>query len=133
MLNKLLIDPPSGNPVIDNMTPPPVFYKDDNIEMTCSVSGGLPTANLSWDCPGLISNSQRWNSSHSWLSASGTATKGLNGKTCTCTAQHYAWIPLGSNLRTVQTPTITVYCECCYLHSYLDLSISKSLCYIILE
>ena len=105
------IDQPSGNPVIDNMNSPPVFYKDDNIEMLCSVSGGLPPANLSWDCPGLTSNSQRGNSTHSWLTASGTATKALNGKTCTCAAQHYAWVPVGSNLRTVQTPNIIVYCE----------------------
>ena len=109
------IDPPSGNPVIDNRKPPPVFYKDYDIEMTCSVLGGLPPANLSWDCPGLTSNTQRGNSSHSWMTASGTATivaiTALNEKTCTCTAVHYAWIPLGSNLRTVQTPNITVYCE----------------------
>ena len=102
----MFIDPPS-NPV----TPPLIVYKDDNIELTCSVSGGLPPANLSWDCPGLTSNSQRRNSSHSWLTASGTATRAMNGKTCTCTAQHYAWTPLGSNPRTVQTPNITVYCE----------------------
>ena len=107
----MLVDPPSGNPVIGYMTLPPVFYKDDNIEMTCSVSGGLPPANLSLDCPGLTSNSQTGNSSHTCLTASGTATKALNGKTCTCTAQHYAWLILGSNQRTVQTPNITVYCE----------------------
>ena len=110
-VKNLFIDPPSGNPVIDNKNSPPVFYKDDNIEMTCSVSGGLPPANLSWDCPGLTSISQRGNSSHSWLVASGTATRALNGKSCRCTAQHYAWLPLESNLRTVQTPNITVYCK----------------------
>ena len=97
------------------MHPLLVVYEDDNIEMTCSVSGGLPTANLSLDCPGLTINSQRWNSSHTWLTASGIATRSLNGKTCTCTAQHYAWIPLGSNLRTTETPAIDVYCKFIYI------------------
>ena len=118
----IFVDPPSGNPVIGYINPFPVFYKGDNIEMTCCIPGGLPPTNLSWDCDGLTSSSQRVNSSHSWLTASGTATKWLNGKTCTCTAQHYAWIPLGSNLRTVQTPNITVYCEywCTFLSRYLS-------------
>ena len=79
--------------------------------MTCSISGGFPPANLSLDCPGLTNYSQGQNSSYSWVTASGTATRALNGKICNCTAEHYAWIPLGSNLRITEAPGFNVYCE----------------------
>ena len=110
--NFLSTDPPPGNPTLRNIKSL-VLYEEDHIQMTCDIIGGSPLANLSWDCPGLDSQTGS-DSSKRWSTVSGTVRRTLNSTRCACTAQHYAWLPPESQTRTVHTPLITVYCK------YLD-------------
>ena len=89
------------------------LYEGDPLQMTCDIIGGSPLANLSWDCAGLDSQTGS-DSNKRWSTVSGTVRRSLNSQRCSCTAQHYAWLPPASQTRTVHTPLITVYCK------YLD-------------
>ena len=108
----LSTDPPVSRPTLRNMMSLDL-YEGDPQQMTCDIIGGSPLANLSWDCPGLdfLIGSD---SSKRWSTVSGTVRRTLNNRHCSCTAQHYAWLPPESQTRTVHTPLITVYCK------YLD-------------
>ena len=105
-------DPPPGSPTLHNIDSRSslVLYEGDPLQMTCDIIGGSPLANLSWDCPGLDSQT-RSGSVKRWSTVSGTVKRTLNSKTCACTAQHYAWLHPESQSRTVHTPLITVYCK----------------------
>ena len=78
--------------------------------MTCDIEGGSPLANLSWDCPGLDSQTGS-DSNKTWSTVNGTVRRSLNNQRCVCTAQHYAWLPEASQKKTKQTPVFTVYCK----------------------
>ena len=116
----LSTDPPPLNQTLPNIdsTAPLVFYEGDSLEMTCEIEGGSPLANLSYDCPGLDSQTGS-DSSKTWSTVNGTVRRTLNNQRCACTAQHYAWLPPESQTRTVLTPLITVFCK---------LNISRLLC-----
>ena len=108
----MLTDPPPGSPTLRNIdsTSPLVLYEGDPLEMTCDIVGGSPLATLTWDCPGLDSQTGS-DSIQRWSTVSGTVRRSLNNQACACTAQHYAWLPPESQTRIVHTPFITVYCK----------------------
>ena len=88
-----------------------VLYEDDQSEMMCSITGGVPVANLTWDCLGLTTVGSGNNRTTSWSIVSGTVNRMLDRTRCNCIAHHYAWLTPQSNTRSVQTPEISVYCK----------------------
>ena len=88
-----------------------VLYEDDQSEMMCSITGGVPVANLTWYCPGLTTVVAGNNRTLSWSKISRTVNRMLDRTRCNCTAHHCAWIAPRSNTRSVQTPEISVYCK----------------------
>ena len=88
-----------------------VIYEDDHSEMMCSITGRVPVANLTWDCPELTTVEAENNTTVSWSKVSGTVNRMMDRTRCNCTAEHYAWLAPQSNTRSVQTPQISVYCK----------------------
>ena len=66
-------DPPSTYPVIDGVqgVETQVVYEDDQSVMMCSITGGVPVANLTWDCLGLTTVEAGNNRTTSWSIVSG--------------------------------------------------------------
>lgn len=82
-----------------------VYTTGDSVNLTCTVFGGNPIANLSWECSSKDPITET--RSNSTLAASVLflkVDKTFNNKDCTCTASH----PLQNKTKTVK---LIVYCE----------------------
>ena len=101
------LDPPAGRPIIQG-PPSQSLYEDDSITITCLMNGGLPVANISLDCPSLVSRDMT-NSSFAASMATGNVQRTLNGRKCTCSAAHYAW--LDTEGPKTESPIFNIYCK----------------------
>ena len=88
--------------------PSQTLYEDDTITITCLMTGGLPVANISLNCPNLISRDMT-NSTSAASVASGNAKRTLDKNKCTCLAAHYAW--LDTEGPKTETPIFNIYCK----------------------
>lgn len=91
--------PPSGDLSISSSSHSFVYTTGDSVNLTCTVSGGNPIANLSWVCGS--NNPTTVTISNSSLAASVLrlkVDKAFNNKDCTCTASH----PLQNKNKTVK-------------------------------
>ena len=88
--------------------PSQTLYEDDTVTITCLVPGGLPVANVSLDCPSLVSRDIT-NSSTAVSVATGNVKRTLNGGKCTCLAAHYAW--LDTEGPKTESAIFNIYCK----------------------
>ncbi|CAC5398626.1 unnamed protein product [Mytilus coruscus] len=78
--------PPDMEPVIQVLSDLKPLVAGDNIHISCSIIGGNPIANLSWDCPGNVSTQTDNNKAISYLAFEMRAED--DRKTCSCIAAH---------------------------------------------
>lgn len=100
-----VVDPPSGDLSISSSSHSFVYTNGDSVNLTCTVFGGNPIANLSWECGSKDPTTVKI--SNSSLAASVLTLKVdkvFNNKDCTCTASH----PLQNKNKTVK---LIVHCE----------------------
>lgn len=103
--NFSVVDPPSGDPSISSSSQTFVYTSGESVNLTCTVFGGNPIANLSWECSYTDPKTEtRSNSSFAASILFLNVDKEFNNKDCTCTASH----PLQVKKETVM---LTVYCE----------------------
>lgn len=76
----------------------------DNIQISCSIIGGNPVANLSWDCPGNVSTQTDKTKAISLLKFELKAED--DRKTCSCIALHNV-----NHFRKSNHHTLKVLCE----------------------
>lgn len=79
-------DPPDIEPIIKILGDQMPLVAGDNIHISCSIFGGNPIANLSWDCPGNVSTQTDNDKSISYLAFEMRTED--NRKTCSCIAVH---------------------------------------------
>lgn len=97
--------PPSGDPSISSSSQTFVYTSGESVNLTCTVFGGNPIANLSWECSYTDPKTEtRSNSSFAASILFLNVDKEFNNKDCTCTASH----PLQVKKETVM---LTVYYE----------------------
>ena len=103
------LDPPDAGPTIPGFSP--VIYEGDPFIVRCEITGGHPLTNISWICPhdAGLSVTPGGDTNKRWSILSGTADRTLNNKSCTCSADHVAWIPAGA--RSEILGPISVYCK----------------------
>ena len=106
-------DPPPSDPVIVGIPSDRqlLWYEGDQHSVTCEITGGLPLANITWNCPqglGFIVSHTGDDTKNQTILTS-TANRNMNNDVCTCSARHIAWIPEGIKNKPLQ-PFI-VYCK----------------------
>lgn len=100
-----VVDPPSGNLSISSSSHSFIYLTGDSVNLTCTVFGGNPIANLSWECSSKDPNTvTRSNSTLAALVLFLKVDKTFNNKDCTCRSSH----PLQNKNKTV---TLIVQCE----------------------
>ena len=88
-------DPPDAGPVILDVPSNRqlLWYEGDEHRVTCEITGGLPLATITWECPsGLgfnVVNDE--DSTKRWSVLSAQVNKNMNNKICKCKAAHQAW------------------------------------------
>lgn len=90
--------PPSGNLSISSSSHSFIYLTGDSVNLTCTVFGGNPIANLSWECSSKDPNTvTRSNSTLAALVLFLKVDKTFNNKDCTCRSSH----PLQNKNKTV--------------------------------
>ena len=106
-------DPPPSDPVIVGIPSDRqlLWYEGDQHSVTCEITGGLPLANITWNCPPglgfIVSHTGDDTKNQTILTA--IANRNMNNQVCTCSAQHIAWIFEGTKNKPLK-PFI-VYCN----------------------
>ncbi|CAC5391985.1 unnamed protein product [Mytilus coruscus] len=80
-----LVDPPENKPIIRQVKPGPVD-SGDTVYLHCSVYGGYPIANISWDCQGKIKDQSSDTLSAVILEL--VVDRRYDDKICSCSATH---------------------------------------------
>ncbi|KAJ8316070.1 hypothetical protein KUTeg_006084 [Tegillarca granosa] len=87
----IVTDPPTADPVISGYSGT-TAYVGNTFTLTCTLDGGKPLANLTWNCKGINVHGVNANTQTSAISRyTVTIDTSYNGQTCTCTASHLLW------------------------------------------